>query len=67
MSVVIRAVLSVTVAVAAVVAVARLAGTVAELTGGIVAFVAMLVFSRSIMELAAAPGEDPPDRSDRTG
>jgi hypothetical protein len=59
MSVVMRAILSMTVAVGAGVAVATVASTLADVLGGIVALAAMLVFTRTIMNLAAAPGEEP--------
>jgi L-lactate permease len=62
MSVVIRAILSMTVAIAAVVAVATVASTLADVLGGIVALAAMLVFTRTIMDLASAAGDEPPDR-----
>jgi hypothetical protein len=65
MSVVIRAVLSMTVAIAALAAAATVADTLADVLGGIVALAAILVFTRTIMGLAAAPGEKPrrPDGS----
>jgi hypothetical protein len=62
MSVVIRAVLSMTVAIAALAAAATVADTLADVLGGIVALAAILVFTRTIMGLAAAPGEKPRGR-----
>jgi hypothetical protein len=59
MSLVIKAVLSLAVAIGGVVAMASLASTLADVLGGIVALVATLVFTRAIMDFAAEPGEKP--------
>jgi hypothetical protein len=60
MSYVIKAIVSLATAIAAVVAVASLASTFAEVLGGIVVLVAMAVFARAIMAIAAEPGEERP-------
>jgi hypothetical protein len=57
MSPVIRAVLSIAVAIAAVVALALSTGTTVDVVGGIAVSVATLVFARAIMDFAAEPGE----------
>jgi hypothetical protein len=57
MPLVIKAILSMAVAVAAVVAMTLLAGTIAILIGGAVVLVAIVVFGRAIMAIAAEPGE----------
>lgn len=62
MSPVVRAVLSIAVAIAAVVALALSTGTTVDVVGGIAVFVATLVFTRAIMDFAAEPGEKPPSR-----
>ena len=56
MPLVIKAILSMAVAVAAVVAMTLLAGTIAILIGGAVVLVAIVVFGRAIMAVAAEPG-----------
>jgi hypothetical protein len=58
MSLVIRATASMAVAIAAVVGLALLASTLADVIGGIVVLIAMLAFARAIMKLAAEPGEE---------
>jgi hypothetical protein len=64
MLLVIKALLSMAVAIAAVVAVTSLTGTFADVLAGIVAVVATLLFTRAIMDFAAEPGEER-QRSDR--
>jgi hypothetical protein len=54
---VLRALASIVVAIAAVVALATLAGTLAHVLGGIAVSVSVLTFTRAIMALAAEPGE----------
>lgn len=51
-----KALLSMAAAIAAVVALVTLAGTLAHVLGGTVALVAMLLFTRVIMAFAAEPG-----------
>jgi hypothetical protein len=53
-----KAVLSLTVAIAAVVAMGTLAGPLADLLAGFVALVAILVFARAIMQFVAEAGEE---------
>ena len=57
MPLVINAILSMAVAVAAVVAMTLLSGTIAILIGGAVVLVAIVAFGRAIMAVAAEPGE----------
>jgi hypothetical protein len=57
MPLVIKAILSMAVAVAAVVAMTLLSGTIAILIGGAVVLVAIVAFGRAIMAVAAEPGE----------
>lgn len=57
MSLVVKAAVSVTVAIAGVVSMAVLGGTLVDVIGGIVVLIAMLTFTRAIMKLAAEPGE----------
>jgi hypothetical protein len=57
MPLVIKAILSMAVAVAAVVAMTLLSGTIAILIGGAVVLVAIVAFRRAIMAVAAEPGE----------
>jgi L-lactate permease len=64
MSLVLKALLSMAVAIAAVVAMATPAGAFGDVLGGIVGLVAIVVFARAIMALAAEPGEER-HRSDR--
>lgn len=59
MSIALKAILSTAVAVGAVVAMARLAGALADVLGGVAVLVAMLVFSRAVMDFAAEPGDEP--------
>lgn len=59
MSFVIKAILSMAVAIAAVVAMASLASTLAVVLGGTIALVAILVFFRAILGFAAEPSEGP--------
>jgi hypothetical protein len=54
-----RALLSLAVAIAAVVAMASLAGAIADVLAGIVALVAIVALTRAIMRFAAEPGEGP--------
>jgi L-lactate permease len=58
MSLVVKATVSMTVAIAGVVSMAVLGGTLADVIGGIVVLIAMLLFTRAIMKLAAEPGEE---------
>ena len=58
MPLVIKAIVSMAVAVAAVVAMASLGSTIAIGVGGAVVLVAILVFDRAIMAFAAEPGEN---------
>jgi len=53
----IQALLSIAVAISAVVLLALLAGTLVDVLGGIVVSVAILVFTHTIMTFAAEPGE----------
>jgi hypothetical protein len=57
MSAPIKAMLSMAVAVAGVVAIATRATTLTDVIGGIVVLVAILVFARAIMNFASEPGE----------
>ncbi len=57
MSFVIKAILSMAVTIAAVIAMASLASTLAVVLGGTVALLAILVFIRAMMDFAAEPGE----------
>lgn len=59
-SLMVRAILSLAVAIGAVVAMASLAGTLTDVVGGFVALAALLVFIHTIMELAGEPGERRP-------
>ena len=54
----IKAILSMAVAVAALVAMTLLAGTIAIIVAGAVVAVAVLVFGRAIMSVAAEPREN---------
>lgn len=57
MPLVIKAILSMAVAVAAVVAMPLLGATIAIIVGGAVVAFAIVVFGRAIMAVAAEPGE----------
>jgi hypothetical protein len=54
---VLRALVSIVVAIAAVVALATLADTLAHVLGGIAVSVSVLTFTRALMAFAAEPGE----------
>jgi hypothetical protein len=56
----VRAILSLAVAIGAVVAMASLAGTLTAVVCGIVVLAALLVFIHTIIEFAGEPGEKPP-------
>jgi hypothetical protein len=56
----VRAILSLAVAIGAVVAMASLAGTLTAVVCGIVVLAALLVFIHPIIEFAGEPGEKPP-------
>jgi L-lactate permease len=58
MSALMKATLSMAVAVAAVVAMATRATTLTDIVGGIVVLVAILVFARAIMAFASEPSEE---------
>jgi len=58
MPLMIKAILSMAVAVAALVAMTLLAGTIAIIVAGAVVAVAVLVFGRAIMAVAAEPREN---------
>jgi F0F1-type ATP synthase assembly protein I len=58
MSALIKAMLSMAVAVAAVMTIATRATTLTDVGGGIAVLVAILVFARSIMTFASEPGEE---------
>lgn len=60
MSLGLRAILSLAVAIGAVVMMAFLADTLTAVLGGTVVFAALLVFIRTIMEFAGEPDENPP-------
>ncbi len=57
MPLVIQALLSIAIAIIAVVALVSLAGPLADVAAGIVVSVAVLVFTHAIMAVAAEPGE----------
>jgi hypothetical protein len=53
-----KATVSIVIAVSAAVAMTSLASTLADVLGGIVVLVAILVFTRALMAFAAEPGEE---------
>jgi uncharacterized membrane protein len=53
-----RAILSLAVTILAVVAIASIASTLADVLGGILALVAIVGFTRAIMDFAADPDEE---------
>jgi hypothetical protein len=57
---VVRAILSLAIAIGAVAAMASLAGTLTAVVSGIVAVAALLVFIHTIIGFAGEPGEKPP-------